>query len=174
MIRVAYLCEFPSVNGGENSLLSFLASTPEEIEPIVLCPQAGPFAERLRQLGIASEGLHLVDSNGQRRDPELVNAELLAILKSLSPQIVHANSLSMSRVLGRIANKLSIPCFGHLRDILNVSKKVISDLSQLSKCIAVSDATRQCYVEQGLDEQRILRIYNGITSKQPELSLIHI
>ena len=171
MIRVAYLCEFPSVNGGENSLLSFLASTPEEIEPIVLCPQAGPFAERLRQLGIASEGLHLVDSNGQRKDPELVNAELLAMLKSLSPQIVHANSLSMSRVLGRIANKLSIPCCGHLRDILKVSKKVISDLSQLSKCIAVSDATRQCYVEQGLDEQRILRIYNGITSKQTENAL---
>ena len=70
MIRVAYLCEFPSVNGGENSLLSFLASTPEEIDPIVLCPQAGPFAERLRQLGIASEVLHIVDSNGQRKDKQ--------------------------------------------------------------------------------------------------------
>ena len=35
-------CEFPSVNGGENSLLSFLASTPEEIEPIVLLSTSRP------------------------------------------------------------------------------------------------------------------------------------
>ncbi len=168
MIRVAYLCEFPSINGGENSLLSFLASTPEEIEPIVLCPPAGPFADRLQQLGIASEGLQLTNANGQRKDPELISADLLAKLKSISPQIVHANSLSMSRVLGRIANEISIPCLGHVRDILKVSKKVISDLSQLSKCIAVSDATRQCYLDQGLDEQRILRIYNGIASDSSE------
>jgi len=41
MLRVAYLCEFMTVNGGENSLLTFLATAVESIHAIVLCPSEG-------------------------------------------------------------------------------------------------------------------------------------
>jgi len=162
MKRVAYLCEFSSINGGENSLLSFLQSTRSVIEPIFLCPPDGPLAQRLQSLGYAQHDFCVFGEDGNRKSAELVSAELYALIDRIDVDIVHANSLSMSRVLGRIAESITKPTIGHIRDILKVSGKVLSDLMQLDRCLAVSDATRVCYLQQGFSENKMATIYNGI------------
>ena len=162
MFRVAYLCEFPSLNGGENSLLSFLASAQSEVHPLFLCPATGPLADRLDCLGYARHDFSLLTPERQRKPAEQINAELLGTLAELDVDLVHANSLSMSRILGRVAVQLTVPTLGHIRDILNVSGKVIADLSELNSCLAVSHATRQCYLDQGMPDSRVTTVYNGI------------
>ena len=162
MIRAAYLCEFPSVNGGENSLLSFLQSAQPHVHPVFLCPGTGLLAERLGAEGIERYEFRLTDHSGQRKSAQQVSADLLQLLASIDVDLVHANSLSMSRILGRVAGDLTCPAVGHIRDILNVSNKVISDLGNLDLCFCVSEATRQCYLEQGLSDNRAITLYNGI------------
>ena len=162
MKKVAYLCEFPSINGGENSLLSFLQSTGSVIEPIFLCPSDGPLAKRLRILGYAQHEFCVFADDFNRKSAEVVSAELSTLINKLDVDIVHANSLSMSRVLGRISKLITKPTIGHIRDILKVSGKVLLDLTQLDMCLAVSDATRVCYLQQGLSENKIATVYNGI------------
>lgn len=163
MIRVAYLCEFPSVNGGENSLLSFLQSAQSHVQPVFLCPGSGLLAERLNAAGIERHVFCLTGDSGQRKSAQQISSELLQLIARIDVDLVHANSLSMSRILGRIASGLSCPTIGHIRDILKVSGKVVSDLGNLDLCLCVSDATRNCYLEQGLSKAKVVTLYNGIS-----------
>lgn len=165
MLRVAYLCEFPSINGGENSLLSFLRTAQTSVEPVFVSPASGPLAQRLHACTFEHHEFSVFDKRGRRKDADLVSFELTELIGQLNVDLVHANSLSMSRVLGRVANTLDCPAVGHIRDILKVSDKAISDLSQLRLCMTVSDATRNCYVAQGLSATQVVTIYNGIDLK---------
>ncbi|MBA61137.1 MAG: hypothetical protein CMJ76_02115 [Planctomycetaceae bacterium] len=164
MIRVAYLCEYPSINGGENSLLSFLLTPESGVEPVFLSPSSGSLSERLLACGFEQHEFSVFDNQGHRKSADVVSSELSILIGQLNIDIVHANSLSMSRVLSRVADTLDFPAVGHIRDILKVSDKVISDLSRLDLCLAVSDATRDSYIAQGLPAVKSVTVYNGIDS----------
>ena len=88
MIRAAYLCEFSSVNGGENSLLSFLQSAQPHVHPVFLCPGTGMLVDRLGAAGIERYDFCLVDDFGQRKSAQQVSAE--------PAQLILSNFLSMS------------------------------------------------------------------------------
>jgi glycosyltransferase involved in cell wall biosynthesis len=161
MLRVAYLCEYTTVNGGENSLLTFLATAAESIQAIVLCPSEGPFVQKLRAQGIQCVPFDVRDRSAQRKPLAQIVAELCTLVENLKVDIVHANSLSMSRILGA-AEDISCVTVGHVRDIMKVSGKVISDLNQVDRLIAVSAATRQALIEQGVQAERVIKIFNGV------------
>ena len=161
MLRVAYLCEYTTVNGGENSLLTFLATAAESIQAIVLCPSEGPFVQKLRAQGIQCVPFDVRDRSAQRKPLAQIVTELCTLVENLKVDIVHANSLSMSRILGA-AEDISCVTVGHVRDIMKVSGKVISDLNQVDRLIAVSAATRQALIEQGVQAERVIKIFNGV------------
>jgi glycosyltransferase involved in cell wall biosynthesis len=71
----------------------------------------------------------------------------------------------MGRMIGRIARQLSVPCTTHLRDIIKLSKRAVCDLNQNAGLIAVSNATRQFHVGQGLLSDKLLVIYNGVDTE---------
>jgi glycosyltransferase involved in cell wall biosynthesis len=87
--------------------------------------------------------------------------ELCTLVERLDVDIVHGNSLSMSRILGA-AEDLKCVTVGHVRDIMKVSAKVISDLNQVDRLIAVSAATKQSLSEQGVQAERITKVFNGV------------
>lgn len=161
MLRVAYLCEFMTVNGGENSLLTFLATAVESIQAIVLCPSDGPFVQKLKAQGVQCVPFNVRDPSDQRKPLEQIIAELCPLVESLDVDIVHSNSLSMSRILGA-AEDLNCVTVGHVRDIMKVSAKVIRDLNQVDMLIAVSAATRQALIEQGVQPERVTKVFNGV------------
>ncbi|MBT4011175.1 MAG: glycosyltransferase family 4 protein [Planctomycetaceae bacterium] len=163
MLRVAYLCEYTTVNGGENSLLTFLATAAESIQTIVLCPSEGSLVEKLRTQGIQCVPFDVRDRSGQRKSLEQIVAELCALVERLDVDIVHGNSLSMSRILGA-AEDLNCATVGHVRDIMKVSAKVISDLNKVDMLIAVSAATRLALIEQGVQAERVTKVFNGINA----------
>ena len=161
MLRVAYLCEYTTVNGGENSLLTFLATAVESIQATVLCPSEGPFVQKLRAQGVQCVPFDVRDRSGQRKPLEQLVAELCSLVERLDVDIVHANSLSMSRILGA-AEDLKCVTVGHVRDIMKVSAKVINDLNQVDMLIAVSAATRLALTEQGVQTDRVTKVFNGV------------
>lgn len=160
-MKVAIVCEFASVNGGENSMLAMLEHLPE-ITPTFIAPAEGRLAEALAAAGYEHQLWSLHDAQGRRIDRERVLEQLQNLVAHTGPDLIHANSLAMGRLTGRLRRKLSIPTTAHLRDILNLNRSTISDLNVNDRLIAVSAATREHHLRQGLDADRTQVIYNGI------------
>jgi len=170
MHRVAILIEYPTVNGGENSMLAVLRHlldrAKSEFEFCVLGPTEGAMPARLSELGIPIEPLNLFDDTGRRLPRELAIPRLLEAAKASGADIVHGNSLAMGRLLG--AASRAQPTFvatSHLRDIIKLSGAAISDLNATRRLISVSEATLQFHVGQGLDESVGTAIHNGIDAE---------
>jgi glycosyltransferase involved in cell wall biosynthesis len=161
------LFEFPTLNGGERSMLSVLAQLTgrDGIVFRALCPYLGPLAEALAKLGVSVTPFAVRGPGDVGRSRQDLLAELTEYCADHRPTIVHANSLAMSRLLGQLdVSRLQQPPIrsGHLRDIIRLSGKAIRDLNQNDGLIAVSEATKRCHVDRGLNSDRCRVIYNGV------------
>ncbi len=164
--RVAILCEFPTLNGGERSLLAALSTTRAAgWEPVALCPAEGDLADAFRDLKIDVIGFDprgmtsLGDGLATRR------AELTSLLQRWQPELIHANSISMGRLSGPVIAELGVPSVAHLRDIVSLSGAAVADLNRHARLLAVSEATRLFHVAQGADAGRIAVLYNGVETE---------
>jgi glycosyltransferase involved in cell wall biosynthesis len=68
----------------------------------------------------------------------------------------------MARIAGPAVCKWGVPSIGHLRDIAALSRQAIEDLNSHRLLVAVSEATRQYHIAQGLDPEKCVVSYNGI------------
>lgn len=167
MHRVAILIEYPTVNGGENSMLAVLRQLLDrgdlDLEFCVLGPTEGAMPARIYELGIPIEPLQLFDEAGRRFSRELAIPRLLEAAKASGADLVHGNSLAMGRLLGAASRQqTTFVATSHLRDIMKLSRAAISDLNATRRLIAVSSATLRFHVGQGLDESLGTVIHNGI------------
>ena len=164
-MRVGLLFEYPTVNGGENSMLAvaeFLQHLSDhDVQLHAIAPREGDLARRLDEAAIVRTSFEIF-RDGSRRDRRELAAELATLAEQLKLDLLHANSLSMGRLLGAVADQLPCPTSAHLRDILKLSGAAVRDLNRNARLIAVSEATRQFHIEQGLDAERAVTIYNGI------------
>lgn len=166
-ITILLLFEYGTLNGGEWSLLSMLEVLGQDsLAFIAAAPAEGRLVTQLERLGIETLPLDLRDGGGQKKSPDQVNAHLQELISKVAPDLVHANSLSMGRMLGRIAATLPMPCTTHLRDIIKLNRAAIDDLNKLDGLIAVSRATRQFHVGQGMDADKVQVIYNGVDTER--------
>jgi glycosyltransferase involved in cell wall biosynthesis len=164
--KVLLFFEYGTLNGGEISMLAMLEALGQtEFEFVAAAPASGMLTERLEQCGVRVLPLTLRNAQGRKRSIEQINSHLVELVKRVSPDLVHSNSLSMGRMVGRIASQLPIPCTSHLRDIIRLNKTAVSDLNRNTGLIAVSNATRQFHVEQGISPERLQVIYNGVNSE---------
>lgn len=166
MIKVGVLFEYGSLNGGEHSMLAAMSRLHKvDVEFVALLPLASPLHSQLQQMGISCLQNPLYDESGQRLASEEFAAKLISHCLRSELQLLHANSLTMGRHLGRIASHLNIPTSSHIRDMMSLKKSAIRDLNTHSLLLAVSDATASYHIEQGIDQERIQRLYNGIDSE---------
>ncbi len=158
--------EYGVRNGGENSCLSLLPGLRKQgFNFQFAVPTPSEFAAELEQQGF--EVAHFWTSfNGQRRNAQEIEDHLASICNDPRINVVHGNSLAISRILGRIKSRIRCSVIGHLRDIIKISRKAIDDLNQLDRLIAVSQAVADWYLELGVDPQRIQVIHNGIDGQK--------
>lgn len=133
----------------------------DQFEVSAWLPTNGSLADKVRELNIPVINYSIHTPDGKLKPPEALD-ELRPLLKQYCPNLLHANSLSMSRLLGSIANEIAIPTTGHLRDIMKLSKKAVNDLNQIQNLVAVSQATADFYVQQGVSQDIVTVIHNGI------------
>ena len=173
MSRIAIVIEYPTVNGGENSMLAVLKYLLDGgmsecgIDFSVLAPRDGPMAERVAELGIRSVDLTLFNAEGMRLPRLEAISNLIQAAEKAGAQLVHGNSLAMGRLLGAAAG--FAPPFvstAHLRDIIRLSRAAIADLNANRRLVAVSEAALQFHVAQGLDENIGTVIHNGISERE--------
>ena len=167
MTKVLVVCEYPTLNGGERSFLSVLPLLIDDgFEICVAAPPVGEFATELQRIGVRHLAFERHDADGRRLDIGDVRSRLASLVREATPDFVHANSLSMSRMLGPVAPEMGIPSIGHLRDIIKISRAVIDDLNWNSRILAVSRATRQWHTNAGVDPDKTFVVHNGVDLEQ--------
>ena len=162
MKRILVLCEFATRSGGENSLLAVLPQLAAEFHLTVAAPKSGPLVTALEEQGIEHVCWDVRGPDGTRQEPLQLEESLRQLVSDRRPDLLHANSLSMSRLVGRCRASLGCHTLGHLRDMLNLSGRAVSDIASLDRVLAVSDATRQWFIERELPAGRLVTVYNGV------------
>ena len=153
--------EYGVLNGGERSFLTVAERlTAFGWSYVAAVPRDSAFERALQRIGIRNVGLttHLPD--GVRLSQLELRDQIAGLVDDVRPCLIHANSLSMSRIVGPL--DVGVPSVGYLRDILKLSKKATADINQNDRIVAVSNATAQWHVSQGLDVDRVVTVYNGV------------
>jgi glycosyltransferase involved in cell wall biosynthesis len=178
MPRVLLLFEYPTLNGGEQSLLAVLPTLAErDFNFHALAPSDSPLAAALMTHGVEITPLETADDQGRRLSQADIRQQLRAAVARTKPDLVHANSLSMGRLAGPVMAAERIPSIAHLRDIIGLSSQAVADLNQQSRLLAVSQATAEFHVAQGIAAERTVVLYNGVDldrfSTRPKRGWLH-
>ncbi|HEY2838642.1 MAG TPA: hypothetical protein VGJ26_05820, partial [Pirellulales bacterium] len=141
MPRVLLLCEYPTLNGGEQSLLAVLPHLiSADYEFHALAPARGPLAGAFAARGVPVLPLETHNAAGVRLSQAELRRQIAAAIGLVRPALTHANSLSMGRLAGPVAAELGQACVSHLRDIVGLSEQAVADLNCNRRFIAVSRA----------------------------------
>jgi glycosyltransferase involved in cell wall biosynthesis len=178
-VRAAWLFEYPTLHGGERSLLAALPGLRSRgIEPVAIAPDLGPLADALRSAAIEVVALgpaepivvYSAEESGRTERKAMRGQQTLderrhclrKLLERLKPDLLHANSLSMGRLSGPVVAATRLPSIAHLRDIIKLSRAAVADLNRHTRLLAVSRATRGFHVAQGIDASRSHVCHNGV------------
>ncbi|MEN6452456.1 MAG: glycosyltransferase family 4 protein [Thermoguttaceae bacterium] len=163
MPEILLLCEYPTLNGGERSMLStFDGLHAAGFAPRVMAPPDGPLADELGRRGVDLFPFCCRTDQGERKPLAQLREELVAAVRRCRPALLHANSLAMSRLSGPVAVELGLPSIGHLRDIVTLSAQAVADLNCHRRLLAVSEATRAFHLARGLSAEKTHVLYNGV------------
>lgn len=156
-MKIAYLCEFPTLLGGERSLLTFLdAATTRGVVPIVVCPAEGRFANEIRE-----RQLTLVPWQDRAKNSIASAGESL---RHETVEVIHANSLSMAGVAVELRTRLKVPAVLHVRDVYRLSRQQWRRVQAFDAVLAVSSYVGRWLHEHGVAEPVLHRIPNAVAS----------
>ncbi len=169
-LKLCFRFEYATLNGGEYSLLATVREL-MRLAPDWKLEAWGPtqrpgggksFGEALAQAGITHLPLEFRTPNGEPRPRDEVEEDIVRLAQARQPEIIHANSLSAGRWLGRVVPRLACPTTAHLRDIIRLTESAVAELARHQRLFAVSEATRHHHVNQGLPADRVVTVYNGL------------
>lgn len=166
--RVGILFEYASLNGGERSMLAALdqLAARTDCSFVALLAEEGPLVAECHRRGIPVEAITIRTTTKQRVQPDVLEQQLQRLIEVHQLQLLHANSLTMGRILGTVADRLPIPTTSHVRDIMKLNRSAVEHLRQHDALFAVSHATRKHYIEQGIEGSRWHTLYNGVDCDQ--------
>jgi len=163
MSRVLLICEYPTLNGGEQSLLAILPLLiADGFTFEAIAPASGALARAFGELGIRVLPLEISDSPTGKLTQQQKREQIATAIAGTKTDLVHANSISMGRLLGPVTADLGIPSISHVRDIVRFSGQASIDLNRHSRLLAVSCATRQYHVSTGMRDDLTFVAYNGV------------
>ena len=156
--------EYGVLNGGERSFLTVAEHLiARGWSYVAAVPSDSDFESALQKIGVCNVGFTTHMEDGTRLSQTELRDQIANLVQTVQPCLLHANSLSMSRLVGPM--DVGVPSVGYLRDILKLSKKAMADINQNDRIVAVSDATAQWHVAHGLDADCVVTIYNGVDTK---------
>lgn len=177
--KLLILFEYATLNGGENSCLSVLPKLCDEFDVYAAANDVGPLKNELANRNVPVIPFSVFDATGKRFSRETIFSNLDSLAEKVKPDIIHANSLSMSRLLGAWKSLTTFvgKATGHIRDMLRLSKSAINDLNALDQLAAVSRAAVEYHIAQGLTEHKTRVVYNGVDlagfSPRPKKGALH-
>ena len=178
MRHVALLMEFPTLNGGERSTLAFCDQLlAQGFRFTAIAPEKPPLREAFISRGIPICPIRFHDSIGHRIPLPELRTNLRTILREINPDVLHAISLSTSRIAGPVDVNQKLVRVGHLRDIMRLSRRAVDDINQLDAIFAVSKAVVDYHTSGGIDPRKTRLLYNGVDTQRftprPPIGVLH-
>lgn len=133
-----------------------------DFDVLVAAPPQGALAKELADKGVDHLTWSVAGKSNPRRPLAALRSELQQMLARVSPDLVHANSLSTSRLSGPVISDRQIPSLAHLRDIVKLSRQAIDDINCHTRIAAVSLATRDFHIARGVDADKTVVLSNGV------------
>lgn len=163
MPRLLILCEYPTLLGGERSMLATMAAiVTAGFDVRVAAPPQGPLADAILAEQVPLVPWQVRDERGGRKPLRQLCEQLERLIARQRPTLIHANSLSMARIAGPVAAEAGVASLGHLRDIVKLSRQAVTKLNHHRRLIAVSRAVREFHVDQGVDADKCVVVNNGV------------
>jgi glycosyltransferase involved in cell wall biosynthesis len=163
MPRVLLVFEYPTLAGGEMSVLATVdAVRAAGFDIVAAAPPHGHLAAALRRRRVTLQPFCVRDQGGTRWPLGALRRELRRAVHATMPDLVHANSVSMGRLVGPVRAALGVPSVAHLRDIVRLSRRAIADLNCHTRLVAVSHATRDYHVAAGLAAAKTVVVPSGV------------
>lgn len=131
-------------------------------EVCIAAPSTGALPTLLDDRGIRRVAWDTREGSDHRLSLAKLRESLAGIIRRVAPDLVHANSLSTARIAGPVAQEIAIRSIGHLRDIVKMSASAVPDINRHCKLLAVSQATRDFHVQQGVEFKRCSVLHNGV------------
>lgn len=161
-MRVLFFTEYGSLNGGEFSFLTALPFLQQAgFEFVAAVPEGSDLAKLLQSKDVTISPFSVFDGDTRKPLPQ-IRAELEQLIGRESPELVHANSLSASRIAGPVVASSVPKGIGYIRDIFGMGKQAISDVIQMDRIVCVSQAAMDFHVQRGMDAERLCVIHNGV------------
>ena len=162
-MKALLVSEYGALNGGEYSFLTALPWLQAAgFQFAAALPGDSGFAECLRKRSVEVIPVSFLESDGTRKSQGVIRSELHRVIEHVRPVIVHANSLAASRILGPVTAKSGVVGLGYVRDIIKLSRKAIEDVNCLDVIVAVSSATANYHIANGLCAEKVKVIHNGV------------
>ena len=154
-MKILFYNHTGQVSGAENLLLMILTRLDRRgFEPVVVCPDQGPFRKMVSDLGVVVETVNPLEARFSRRVDRLarygksffrVIRQLRRTVISVNPDLIHANSIRAGLVATASTFGLGTRVVWHLHDLLprhplSTSIRIFAFLSSRSSMIAVSEA----------------------------------
>ena len=165
--NILYTTSFSTMAGGGQWSLYYLINhlNKDHFHPVVLCPDAGELAEKMKAAG--AEVIILKTGRIRSLSP-LTIIKLISILKDRNIALVHTDSTTETFYAGIAAKILRVPLLWHVRarDGEWLLDRMLAALS--TKLILVADVLRARF--KGIDKRKAPTIYNGIDLEEFDAS----
>ena len=163
MPEICLLCEYATLNGGERSMLATLGGVRAAgFSPVIIGPPEGPLAETIASLGIELLPFTCRGPDETRPPQSLLREQLSGILHRRRPSLLARQQPVHGPTGGPCGGRVGTGKLAHLRDIVKLSAQAAADVNRHSRFLAVSHATRDFHVANGLEPEKIHVLYNGV------------
>lgn len=164
--RILYLSHSGSIIGGAEQQLFYLVSNLDydRYQPIVICPENGVFANRLRNANVPTAILPLPEWRKAKSIPfrYAAGARLADFARKHAIHIVHAPDAWLCRYAYYVKSNLRIPTISHVRNLIHPKRVRKYRFNRMDKLIAISQQMRVPLVRSGIAPEKIDVIVNCV------------
>ncbi len=174
MIPILYLSHCGSSIGGGEKQLYYLTTNldRDKYQPIIVCPDDGVFAEKLRNTKIPTIILHLPS---WRKTTSLLSryraaAKLTNLTRKHNIQLVHTSDSWLNHYLIHIKKHIGIPIISHVRNLLTPMQVSKYGFDLMDRIISISHQSKKPFVKSEVSTPKIDVVLNcvDLSKFQPE------
>ncbi len=141
-------------------MLEVLRRLRGEFDFVAFAPPQGDLGAALRAAEVDAVPFERIRRPEKGETPAELTARALS--EVVEADLLHGNSLSTAQFTGLAGEVLDIPAIAHVREIEHLNPARVRRIEKNRTIIAVSNAVREHLIGEGVSEEKIAVVYNGV------------
>lgn len=166
MIPILYLSHYRSIVGGGEKQLLYLTSNLDKtkFQPIVVCPNEGPYVHHLRKTDVSTLVIKLPPwrKTVSFLTRHLATIRLTHLAKKHNIQLIHSADPWLNPYATRIKRRLNIPVVSHIPNLLTPKQVDKYECEFMDRFISISEQGKKRLVDAGISSPMIDVVTNCV------------